>query len=67
MRHYQSLMPLAQDAQKPMFQLRPGDGAIGSQMGAVQRCRADFDALTIRMLAKIDELDEVDEIDEVAG
>ncbi len=50
MRHYRGLMPLAQDAQKPMFQLRPADGAIGAHMGAVQRCRADFDRLAQRIL-----------------
>ncbi len=45
MKPYQNLMPLAQDAQKPIFQLRPADGAIGAHMDAVQRCRADFDRL----------------------
>ena len=50
MKHYQSLMPLAQDAQKPMFQLRPADGAIGAHMDAVQRCRADFDRLARAIL-----------------
>ena len=49
MRHYQSLMPLAQDAQKPMFNLRPADGAIGAHMDAVQRCRDDFKALADRI------------------
>lgn len=50
MKHYQSLMPLAQDAQKPMFQLRPADGAIGAHMDAVQRCRSDFDCLARTIL-----------------
>lgn len=45
MRHYQSLMPLAQDAQKPMFHLLPGDGAIGAHQDAVRRCREEFRAL----------------------
>lgn len=56
MRHYQSLMPLAQDAQKPMFQLRPADGAIGAHMDAVRRCREDFDALAARLLSRMDTL-----------
>lgn len=56
MRHYQSLMPLAQDAQKPMFQLRPGDGAIGAHMGAVQRCRAEFDQLATRILERVENI-----------
>lgn len=42
MRHYQSLMPLAQDARKPMFHLRPADGAIGAHLDAVRRCEEDF-------------------------
>jgi chromosome partitioning protein len=56
MRHYQSLMPLAQDAQKPMFHLRPADGAIGAHMDAVKRCREEFDALSKAILARADEL-----------
>lgn len=50
MKHYQSLMPLAQDAQKPIFQLRPADGAIGAHMDAVQRCRWDFSRLARTIL-----------------
>ena len=45
MRHYQSLMPLAQDAQKPMFMLKPADGAIGAHTQAVGRCRSEFEAV----------------------
>lgn len=52
MKHYQSLMALAQDAQKPIFQLRPADGAIGSHMDAVQRCRADFERLAETILTR---------------
>ena len=42
---YQSLMPLAQEARKPMFALKPADGVIGSQANAVQACYRDFRAL----------------------
>lgn len=56
MRHYQSLMPLAQDARKPVFQLQPADGAIGAQMAAVQRCRADFEQLSRTILTRSDKL-----------
>ncbi len=52
MKPYQNLMPLAQDARKPMFQLRPADGAIGAHMDAVQRCRADFDRLARMILRR---------------
>ena len=30
LRNYRSLMPMAQEARKPMFDLSPADGAIGS-------------------------------------
>ena len=45
LRHYRSLMPLAQEARKPMFALKPADGAIGGHANAVQRCYRDFRAL----------------------
>jgi chromosome partitioning protein len=54
MRPHQSLLPLAQDAKKPMFQLRPGDGAIGGHMMAVQRSRAEFDQLATRIVTQIE-------------
>ena len=46
LKDYRSLMPMAQEARKPMFLLRPGDGAFGSHAVAVQDCYADFRALT---------------------
>ena len=42
LRHYRSLMPLAQEARKPMFALKSADGAIGGHMAAVQHCYRDF-------------------------
>jgi chromosome partitioning protein len=56
MRHFQSLLPLAHDAQKPMFHLRPADGAIGAHMDAVKRCRQDFESLSRAILDRADEL-----------
>ena len=46
-------MPLALDARKPMFDLRPADGAIGSHMDSVRRCREDYERLTAQILARI--------------
>ncbi|MEZ4299908.1 MAG: AAA family ATPase [Polyangiaceae bacterium] len=54
LRHYRSLIPLARDARKPMFDLRPADGAIGSHMQAVARCREDFHALAQAILDRMD-------------
>ncbi len=45
-RNYQSLVPLSQDAHKPIFDLRPGDGAIGAHQAYVQRAYENFRELT---------------------
>lgn len=42
LKHYRSLMPLAMDAHKPMFFLKPADGAIGAHVEAVRACHDDF-------------------------
>lgn len=42
LKHFRSLMPLAQEAHKPMFLLKPADGAIGGHASAVADCRGDF-------------------------
>ena len=47
LRHFRSLMPLAQEARKPMFALKPADGAIGGHSNAVQTCYRDFRTLAI--------------------
>jgi chromosome partitioning protein len=45
LKHYRSLMPLAMEARKPMFFLKPADGAIGAHANAVQECYKDFKRL----------------------
>ena len=42
LKHYRSLMTLAMDAHKPMFFLKPADGAIGAHVEAVRACYDDF-------------------------
>lgn len=42
LKHYRSLMPLAMDAHKPMFFLKPADGAVGAHVEAVKACYEDF-------------------------
>jgi len=49
LKHYGSLMPLAQEARKPMFFLKPADGAMGSHMAVVQACYMDFSHLAKRI------------------
>lgn len=46
LKHYRSLMPLAQEARKPIFHLKPADGAIGAHQRAVQEAEQDFGVLT---------------------
>ncbi|MPZ85628.1 MAG: AAA family ATPase [Actinophytocola sp.] len=45
LKHYRSLMPLAQEARKPMFALKPADGAFGGHYQAAQSAYVDFRAL----------------------
>lgn len=49
LKHYHSLMSMAQEARKPIFFLKPADGAIGSHMAAVQDCYRDFRDLAKRI------------------
>ena len=53
LKHFKSLMPMAQDARKPMFHLRAADGAIGGHASAVQDCQVQFEALAKRILERI--------------
>lgn len=46
LKDYRSLMPMAQEARKPMFLLKPADGAIGGHQAAVTECYRDFEALS---------------------
>jgi len=45
LKNYNSLMPLAQEARKPIFLLRSADGAIGSHANAVGKAHGDFQLL----------------------
>jgi len=52
LKDYRSLMPMAQETRKPMFLLKPGDGAIGGHQAAVQTCYQDFRALAHAIAAR---------------
>jgi cellulose biosynthesis protein BcsQ len=54
LRNYRSLMPLAQDARKPMFDLRAADGALGSTGRLVQTCYREFEYLANRVIEAAD-------------
>ncbi|HMV47321.1 MAG TPA: AAA family ATPase [Blastocatellia bacterium] len=49
LKHYQSLMPLAQESHKPMFQLKPADGAGGAHIQAVRNVYRDFKELATEL------------------
>jgi cellulose biosynthesis protein BcsQ len=51
LKHYRSLMPLAMEAHKPIFHLKPTDGAIGAHVEAVKNCSDDFKKLAERIAA----------------
>ena len=52
LKHYRSLMPLAQQARKPMFHLKPADGALGSHFKAAQEAQKDFGRLALNILKR---------------
>ena len=49
LKHYRSLIPLAQEARKPIFKLKPADGAIGAHFQAAQDSYGHFQALARRI------------------
>jgi chromosome partitioning protein len=49
LKHYRSLMPMAQEARKPIFHLTPADGAIGGHAQAAVASGADFARLAERI------------------
>jgi cellulose biosynthesis protein BcsQ len=54
LKHYRSLMPMAQEARKPIFLLTPADGAIGSHAEAVRLAYLDFQQLAKQLLEAMD-------------
>ncbi len=54
LKHYHSLIPMAMEVRKPIFLLKPADGAIGAHYQAVQRSYADFKALAMEIMERVD-------------
>ena len=52
LKHYRSLMPMAQEARKPMFFLKPADGAIGAHYKSAQGAYRDFGLLAGKIAAQ---------------
>ena len=53
LKHYRSLVPMAQEVRKPIFQLTTADGAIGSHSYAVRDAWSDFRALAVAILERV--------------
>ena len=51
LKHYRSLIPMSLEARKPIFQLKPADGAIGGHARAVRDCLDDFESLARNIAA----------------
>jgi len=54
LKHYRSLMPMAMEARKPIFRLKPADGAIGAHTYSVKNCERDFQELATKILDRLD-------------
>jgi len=52
LKHFRSLAPMSMEAHKPIFLLKPADGAIGAHVYAVQRSFEDFQRVTLKILEK---------------
>jgi cellulose biosynthesis protein BcsQ len=53
LKHYRSLMPMAQEARKPIFFLKPADGAMGAHTDAVKKAYDDFHSLAGTIAGRI--------------
>lgn len=53
LKHYRSLVPMAQEVRKPIFHLSSADGAIGSHSQAVQDAWSDFKALAVQIEGRV--------------
>jgi chromosome partitioning protein len=52
LRHYKSIVPIGQEARKPIFSLKTADGVSGSQLATVSQAYKDFRALALNILGK---------------
>lgn len=49
-KHYRSLMAMAHEAGKPLFHLKPADGALGAHVAAVRSAYKDFKKLSLEIM-----------------
>jgi chromosome partitioning protein len=53
LKHYRSLVPMAMEARKPIFNLKSSDGAIGSHLYAVEAAKDDFTRLAKKIITRV--------------
>lgn len=53
-RNYNSLIPMAQSSQKPIFELTSKDGVIGGHISYVNECKAEFEEIANNFCAVIE-------------
>lgn len=51
LKHYRSLAPMSMESHKPIFLLKPANGAIGAHVYAVQKSYTEFEILTKNILS----------------
>jgi hypothetical protein len=51
LKRYSGLMPMAEEARKPVFHLRPADGALGAHATAAREARKDYKEVADRIAA----------------
>lgn len=56
LKHYRSLMPMAQDAHKPIFFLKPADGVVGAHYYSVQNAYHNFKQLSQNIYSRLSSL-----------
>lgn len=52
LKNFRSLSYMSEEARKPIFLLKPADGALGAHVYAVQKSYEEFEALTRKILEK---------------
>lgn len=52
LKHFRSLAPMSMEVHKPIFLLKPGDGAIGAHVYAVKASYTEFEVLTQKILER---------------
>ena len=58
-KHYRSLIPMAQEKRKPIFKLTPGDGAIGAHAQSVKDAYDDFEKLARKIWFELSEGEQI--------